>query len=162
MASPTLGGAPRSRASLPATIALSLVIEEALALWRELAAVAANPAHGPATVGDPLRGRARRLVGAAEACLGALGDPDARAARAQPRPALDLPGSGRPDLGAALTPRELDVLRLLAEGRTDREVAATLGVSHRTATTHVTGIFNKLGVTTRTAAVAHAIRAGLV
>jgi DNA-binding CsgD family transcriptional regulator len=66
------------------------------------------------------------------------------------------------DLPASLTRRELEVLRLLAEGRTDREVAAALGVSHRTATTHVTGIFNKLGVTTRTAAVAQAIRAGLV
>ena len=61
-----------------------------------------------------------------------------------------------------LTPRELEVLRLLAAGRTDKEIAAALFISRRTAQGHVAGIFAKLGVNTRTAAAAAALGAGLV
>ena len=61
-----------------------------------------------------------------------------------------------------LTAREQEVLRLLADGRSDREIAQTLFVSRRTATTHVANILAKLGVSSRAAAAAHAIRAGLV
>jgi DNA-binding NarL/FixJ family response regulator len=56
----------------------------------------------------------------------------------------------------------LDVLRLVAEGRKDREVAETLFISRRTVTTHVTNILNKLGAESRSAAVAYAVRHGLV
>jgi non-specific serine/threonine protein kinase len=59
-----------------------------------------------------------------------------------------------------LTPRELDVLRLLAEGRSDKEIGAALFISHRTATKHVANILAKLGVGTRTAAAAIAHRDG--
>jgi DNA-binding NarL/FixJ family response regulator len=61
-----------------------------------------------------------------------------------------------------LTPRELEVLRLLAQGRTNQEIAETLFISLRTATTHVTNILAKLGLDSRTAAAAHAVRKGLV
>jgi len=61
-----------------------------------------------------------------------------------------------------LTPRELDVLRLLVEGRSDREIAAALSISHRTVMRHVTGILAKLGVENRTAATSLALRRGLV
>ncbi|MGI8485549.1 MAG: LuxR C-terminal-related transcriptional regulator, partial [Thermomicrobiales bacterium] len=61
-----------------------------------------------------------------------------------------------------LTARERDVLRLLAEGETTRQIAASLFISPRTASTHVTNILSKLGVTSRTAAVAYALRIGLV
>lgn len=61
-----------------------------------------------------------------------------------------------------LTDRERDVLRLVIEGRTSREIAIALFISHRTATTHVTNILNKLGVNSRSAAVAVALREGLV
>ncbi len=61
-----------------------------------------------------------------------------------------------------LTAREREVLRLLADGRSDREIAQTLFVSRRTATTHVANILAKLGVSSRAAAAAHAIRGGLV
>jgi DNA-binding CsgD family transcriptional regulator len=67
------------------------------------------------------------------------------------------PGPG----GHGLTPRELEVLRLLAEGRSDREIAAALFVSRRTAATHVAAIFRKLGVSSRAAAAAYAVRHGL-
>ena len=49
----------------------------------------------------------------------------------------------------ALTPREAEVLRFLAEGRTDRQIAAALTISPRTVTTHVASILHKLGVTRR-------------
>jgi non-specific serine/threonine protein kinase len=63
---------------------------------------------------------------------------------------------------ARLTPRELEVLRLLAAGRSTPELAATLSISPRTATTHVANLLGKLGVDSRAAAVALAYRIGLV
>jgi non-specific serine/threonine protein kinase len=61
-----------------------------------------------------------------------------------------------------LSPRELEVLRLLVAGRTDREIAAALFVGLRTAQWHVANILAKLGVKTRAAAVAVAIATGVV
>jgi non-specific serine/threonine protein kinase len=60
-----------------------------------------------------------------------------------------------------LTPREVEVLRLLAAGKTDREIGETLFVSRRTAATHVAHIFAKLGVGSRAAAAAWAVRHGM-
>ncbi len=68
-------------------------------------------------------------------------------------------GSGSP---AGLTPRERDVLRLLAGGRSDREIAEVLFVGRRTVETHVANIFAKLGVNARAEAAAVAVRRGLV
>jgi DNA-binding CsgD family transcriptional regulator len=65
-------------------------------------------------------------------------------------------------VSSGLTARELDVLRLLATGRSDREIAAELMISHRTAMTHVSNILGKLGVDSRTAAAARALRDGLL
>jgi non-specific serine/threonine protein kinase len=61
----------------------------------------------------------------------------------------------------ALTPREREVLRLLVEGRSNGEVADALFISVRTARAHVASILAKLGVSTRTGAVAHALRDGI-
>jgi DNA-binding NarL/FixJ family response regulator len=69
-------------------------------------------------------------------------------------------GESAPDLG--LTPRELEVLLLLAEGLTPEEVAARLFISAKTVGTHVEHIFSKLGVRNRAHAVAIAYREGLV
>ena len=63
---------------------------------------------------------------------------------------------------AGLTPRERDVLRLLVEGRSDREIAEALFIGHRTVATHVANILAKLAVPSRTAAATRAVRAGLV
>ncbi len=60
-----------------------------------------------------------------------------------------------------LSTRERDVLRLLTEGRTDREIAEALSLSYRTVTTHVTAILTKLDVDSRTAAAVFAVRNGL-
>ena len=67
-----------------------------------------------------------------------------------------------PHRSSRLTERERAVLRLLAEGRSDREIAEALSVSPRTAMTHVANILGKLGVTSRTAAASLAIRNGLI
>jgi predicted ATPase/DNA-binding CsgD family transcriptional regulator len=61
-----------------------------------------------------------------------------------------------------LTPRELEVLSLLAGGRSDREIADALFIGPRTVQTHVANIFGKLGVHGRTEAAAIAVRRGLV
>ena len=61
-----------------------------------------------------------------------------------------------------LTPRELEVLHLLVQGRSDKEIGAALFLSHRTVMRHVTGILTKLGVENRTAATHYAVRHGLV
>ncbi|MFL5759507.1 MAG: tetratricopeptide repeat protein [Thermomicrobiales bacterium] len=66
-----------------------------------------------------------------------------------------------PDAAGRLTPREREVLKLLAEGSTDREVADRLFISHRTAMQHVANILGKLEVSSRTAAAAFALRHGL-
>ncbi|WP_131104429.1 response regulator [Ornithinimicrobium sufpigmenti] len=63
---------------------------------------------------------------------------------------------------AELSPRELEVLRQVAQGRSNREVARELMVSEATVKTHLVHAFGKLGVDSRTAAVAAARRAGLL
>lgn len=61
-----------------------------------------------------------------------------------------------------LTPRELQVLRMLADGLGNKEIAAKLGISDHTAKFHVAQILGKLGANSRTEAVASGIRRGLV
>jgi DNA-binding NarL/FixJ family response regulator len=65
------------------------------------------------------------------------------------------------DAPFGLTPRELEVLRLMADGLTNQEIADTLFLSLRTVTTHVTGVLTKLTLPSRTSAVSYAIRHGL-
>jgi len=62
----------------------------------------------------------------------------------------------------ALTPRELDVLRLVAEGGTNQSVARRLLVSETTIKTHLLHIYTKLGVRDRAAAVSTAYKRGLI
>ena len=61
-----------------------------------------------------------------------------------------------------LTPREREVLRLLADGLTNRQIAERLVVSEHTVHRHVTNLLRKLDLPTRTAAAAHAVRSGLL
>jgi two-component system NarL family response regulator len=61
-----------------------------------------------------------------------------------------------------LTPRELATLRLMADGKSNKEIAQGLGISDRTVKTHLGHLFEKLGVTSRTEAVKVATRRGLV
>jgi two-component system nitrate/nitrite response regulator NarL len=61
-----------------------------------------------------------------------------------------------------LTARELEVMQLLASGQTNKEIAHRLGVTEHTVKFHVNSILGKLGVATRTEAVVHAARLGIV
>jgi DNA-binding NarL/FixJ family response regulator len=61
-----------------------------------------------------------------------------------------------------LTPRELQVLRLVAAGETNKAIAAKLVVSERTVDRHVSNIFTKVGVSSRAAATAYAYEHGVV
>lgn len=63
---------------------------------------------------------------------------------------------------ASLTPRERDVVVLVARGATNREIGKQLGVAERTARTHVSNILAKLGLASRTQAAMWAVREGLV
>jgi two-component system NarL family response regulator len=61
-----------------------------------------------------------------------------------------------------LTPREMAALRLMADGKANKEIAGALGISDRTVKTHLGHLFEKLGVTSRTEAIKVATRRGLV
>ena len=111
------------------------------------------------------RGAASRLVADAHALSSRLGaEPVRRYAESLARRArLDVPGIPRiaqGDLG--LTEREVEVLRLVAAGRTNKEIAAELYISVKTASVHVSNILRKVGAATRTEAGAIAHREGLV
>jgi DNA-binding CsgD family transcriptional regulator len=68
---------------------------------------------------------------------------------------VPAPASGD---GAGVTPRERDVMRWLAAGKTDRDIADILGISRRTVHKHLQRIYEKLGVETRTAAAVRWLR----
>lgn len=102
---------------------------------------------------------AREEARAALRCFVELGaEVPARRARAL-LDAAAAEGSGSPTV---LTPREREVLCWVAEGLTNREIAGRLSVSEHTVHRHVTNILRKLDLPTRTAAAAHAVRAGLI
>ena len=61
-----------------------------------------------------------------------------------------------------LTPRELEVLQLAADGMSNKEIAGKLGISEKTAKNHIANIFSKLQVNDRTQAILYALRKGIV
>ncbi len=151
-------GAVELAAGDPAGALASL--RQALERWQEL--------------GAPYEeARSRELVGMA--CR-ALGDADsarleleaARGIFARLGAAVDLDRLARPDGDptsggrGGLSPRELEVLRLVATGKTNREIAGELVVSARTVDRHVSNIFAKLHVSSRAAATAYAYEHQLV
>ena len=101
---------------------------------------------------DPLchcKGRMRRLRGETEANLGLL--------RSTERCDVIVKSAHRTEL----TPREREVLQLVAQGLTNREIAKVLRTATGTVNTHLHHIIRKLGVSNRTQAAARAIRNGL-
>jgi DNA-binding NarL/FixJ family response regulator len=71
-------------------------------------------------------------------------------------------GRGARQLAGHLSERELQVLHLLAAGRTNRAIAEELFISEKTVARHVSNIFDKLGVSSRTAATAWAYQHNLI
>jgi DNA-binding NarL/FixJ family response regulator len=67
-----------------------------------------------------------------------------------------------PESPETLTPRETEVLHLLAQGKSNHEIGSTLVIALKTVKTHVGNILSKLGVSSRTQAALYAVRIGLV
>lgn len=109
----------------------------------------------------PLNASAAEIVAAITAAASDLTVLTPAQARRVLRSGEGVP-SGRHDLVEPLTSRELQVLRMLAGGLGNKEIAGRLGISDHTAKFHVTQILGKLGAATRTEAVAIGIRRGLV
>jgi DNA-binding NarL/FixJ family response regulator len=85
------------------------------------------------------------------------------ATEAQPSSPLPAPAARRPaSYPAGLTAREVEILRLVAQGLTDAQVAAQLVISPRTVNWHLTSIYSKLGVSSRAAATRFAIEQHVV
>jgi DNA-binding NarL/FixJ family response regulator len=70
--------------------------------------------------------------------------------------------SGAAEQVESLTERELDVLRLAAQGKTNRAIGSELGISHRTVQGHLASVYGKLEVNSRTEAVTEALRRGWI
>ena len=81
---------------------------------------------------------------------------------ARDSPAISTRGDDAPDLLEPLTSREHDVLEQMAAGLSNRQIASVLGISEHTVKFHVSAILSKLGVASRSAAIRHAMRQGLV
>jgi DNA-binding CsgD family transcriptional regulator/tetratricopeptide (TPR) repeat protein len=137
--------------------AYGYVYEEARSRWslaeallldgrRDQAAAQARAAHGVATRlgAEPLRAQVDALARRGRLDLGDLHGEEPT-------------GSGT----AGLTPRELEVLRLVAAGRSNQQIADALFISRKTASVHVSNILGKFGVHTRAEAAATAHRLGL-
>ena len=99
-------------------------------------------------------GRTLDLIRAAHQAL-----PGMQAGRAG-GPACE-PGAGSPGAASVLTPREREVLRLVAQGLSNPDIARRLFLSEHTVHRHLANILRKLGLSSRTAAAAWAARAGL-
>ena len=106
-----------------------------------------------------LVGRARRELGDEEGARLAIDAARSMFGRLGARPDLARLDRGRP---ARLTARELQVLRLVAAGHTNRSIGSELGLSERTVDRHLSNIFTKLGVSSRAAATAVAYESELL
>lgn len=146
-----LGVSPRSVpegiGGLPGVVALA-GDEELAAQALAAGARGALPRDaGPGRLAAALRAAAQGLVTLDDSFAGAL---------LRPQPPVPDP------LVEPLTPRELEVLQLLAEGLSNKEIGSRLGISESTAKFHVNSILSKLGAQGRTDAVVRAARRGLV
>ena len=86
-------------------------------------------------------------------------DPAAAAVAEDPTMVFDVP---RIEMGPHLSPRQQQVLELMAQGQTNNEIAANLGVTERTVKAYAQELYDKLGVRNRAGAVAEAAKAGLL
>jgi DNA-binding CsgD family transcriptional regulator/tetratricopeptide (TPR) repeat protein len=111
---------------------------------------------------EPLAREISDLARRARLTLSSAGDDDPSAGAAQASGAGDSAATLSAAERIGLTARELDVLRLMAGGATNREIAASLFISQKTVTVHVTRILAKLDARTRVEAAGSAQRLGLL
>jgi DNA-binding NarL/FixJ family response regulator len=114
----------------------------------------------PAEAADEARALAADLAGEGrvEAPPDALSEATEAPAGSSPSPEVERPA---PVAALGLTPREREVLRLLAKGLSDRQIAAALSISERTAGNHVQHAMRKIGVDSRTEAAVFAVHHAL-
>src|SRR5919108_162897 len=150
----------------------------------------ARPRSLPRTMPDPqmrnpsgarrVAGRARRRAARVRVLVGlacrALGDDataelefdgaraafEALGATPDVQRVVDISGSDGDQAAGGLSPRELEVLRLVAAGKKNRQIASELVLSEKTVARHVSNIFAKVGVSSRAAATAFAYENDLV
>jgi pimeloyl-ACP methyl ester carboxylesterase/DNA-binding CsgD family transcriptional regulator len=128
-----------------------------------------NDSRIPLALGEQLAAGIRhvRLVPLDGDAGGAFSDPDAaiveiqRFLREQQPAAAPSAGEGGAGSGRPLTPREIEILRLIATGRTSIEISQQLTLSLRTVGRHIANIYDKIGTRTRSEAVSYAVREGL-
>ncbi len=142
-----------------------LAAAEATARQEELPWELARTLEAQATLhrAEPGRGsaaRARELLEQALDLFQRLGN-QSEARRLRSRLRMLAYPAPRPRLPAGLTAREAEVLRLVAAGRSNREIAEALVLSEKTVENHLTSTYNKIGADNRAAATAFAVRHGL-
>lgn len=137
----------RSQSASPETAVLALTAHEEEPYVRAMLDAGARGYLSKAARGRELVA-AVRAVAAGEMVL-------------SPRVAAQVLG-GKSQATAPLTPRELEMLRAAARGLGNKQIAAELGVSSRTVQTHLTRVYGKLGVASRTEAVLEAMKRGWV
>lgn len=146
----------RIKAACPQTTVLALTVHEDM---QTIADVLMNGASGYLTksiFGVEVAQAVRATVAGNMVLSPSIGKTlAAQAARLCSRP---LPLSS----GEKLTAREVEVLKLAARGMSNSDIAATLGVSLRTVKGYLTDLFSKLGVNTRTEAVALSLQTGII
>jgi DNA-binding CsgD family transcriptional regulator len=126
-------------------------------------------APGQVLVSDIVRGLARTSAGVrfedrGEQTLKGVGEPVRVWAvkTAAASSAIEADGGQRPSHQEHLTAREVDVLRLIAAGRTNLEISRELVLSERTVARHITNIYGKIGARSKVDAASYAMRHGLM
>ncbi len=146
------------RAAADAWSSMGLAAQEAYARWREGAAWLARDERTSAVAAIE-RGYAQAIAVGAGAIRAALEHLASRARLRLPTVIDGQAGGHRRRLG--LTPREAEVLALVARGMTNRQIAGELYITEKTASAHVSNILAKLDVRSRTHAAAIAVQSGV-
>ena len=148
-------GSAITRSGLESLLAVDLAIE-----------IVHDASEADVVVGESLRAGAREALSQDVTPEQIVAAVHAAAAGLLVVPAEDspvfLPRSPVEQLVEALTPREMDVLEMLAEGSSNKMIAHGLSISEHTAKFHVNSILAKLNAGTRTEAVTRGIRLGLI
>ena len=141
---------------------IGIGLEQMRGSWEPLHVAEALLARASVQQALGARIEARSLISEARALIDACRDPGILSERLRQAARALVPAYRRGDQDTRLTERELDVLRVLATGATEREAAAELFVSHSTIHSHTKAIYFKLACSSRDEAIARARELGLI